>query len=90
MATGKCPRCGSSEFYFAKRQVITGLGGIYGQRARMVKTPLCKACGEVVDYDRRSKRQIVLGEKLKKNKWKFLIAYILFIGAIYLVVSIIQ
>jgi hypothetical protein len=44
-----CPRCGGTEIYFARRQEIKGLGGIYGQRAKMVNTPLCKACGETAN-----------------------------------------
>jgi hypothetical protein len=49
-ATYKCPRCGGTEIYFAKRQRITGSGGIYGNKARMVKTALCKSCGELADW----------------------------------------
>ena len=30
---------------------MTGLGGIYGNRSKMVRTPLCKACGEHVEND---------------------------------------
>ena len=41
-----CPRCGNSEVYFAKRQVITGFGGGW---ARMADTPLCKNCGEIAN-----------------------------------------
>ena len=47
--TYKCPRCGGDDIYFAKRQRITGVGGIYGNKARMVKTALCRACGENAD-----------------------------------------
>lgn len=45
--TYQCPKCGGNDIYFAKRQRITGLGGIYGNRAKMVDTPLCKVCGEI-------------------------------------------
>ena len=48
--TYKCPRCGGKDIYFAKRQRISGLGGIYGNRAKMVKTALCKECGENADF----------------------------------------
>lgn len=47
--TYKCPRCGGNDIYFAKRQRITGVGGIYGNKAKMVKTALCRACGENAD-----------------------------------------
>lgn len=47
--TYKCPKCGGNDIYFAKRQRITGLGGIYGNRAKMVDTPLCRVCGEIAN-----------------------------------------
>ena len=40
----ECPKCKSKEMYFTKKQEITGLGGIYGQRARMVLRPFCQNC----------------------------------------------
>ena len=51
MATYTCPRCQGTEIYFAKRERMTGLGGIYGNRSKMVRTPLCKACAEHVEND---------------------------------------
>jgi len=50
--TYKCPRCGGTDIYFAQRQRITGVGGIYGNKAKMVKTALCKECGENADLIR--------------------------------------
>ena len=47
--TYQCPKCGGNDIYFAKRQRITGLGGIYGNRARMVDTPICRVCGETAN-----------------------------------------
>lgn len=65
MTTGLCPRCGGTDIYFAKRQVIKGPGGAWGVRARMVDTPLCRACGEVANVDRSAERS-----ELRKNAWK--------------------
>jgi hypothetical protein len=48
--TYKCPRCDGTDIYFAQRQRITGVGGIYGNKAQMVKTALCKVCGENADF----------------------------------------
>ena len=48
--TYKCPRCQGTDIYFAKRQRITGSGGIYGNKARMVNTALCRSCGENADF----------------------------------------
>lgn len=47
MATYLCPRCGGTEMYYAQRQQIVGVGRF--QEARWVNTPLCKACGEIVN-----------------------------------------
>jgi|LakMenEpi03Aug12_release.lakeMendotaPanAssembly.Ray.scaffolds.fasta_scaffold1311850_2 hypothetical protein len=46
MATYLCPRCGGTQIYYAKRQQVVGSG--YAQEVRWVNTPLCKACGEMV------------------------------------------
>ena len=66
MTTGLCPRCGGTDIYFAKRQVIKGPGGAWGVRARMVDTPLCRACGEVSTFDKAERR-----EEERKNTPKF-------------------
>ena len=44
------PRCDGTDIYFAQRQRITGVGGIHGNKAQMVKTALCKVCGENADF----------------------------------------
>jgi hypothetical protein len=61
--TYKCPRCGGTDIYFAQRQRITGVGGIYGNRAKMVKTALCKECGENADLirDKKERQKLVAG-----------------------------
>jgi hypothetical protein len=66
----RCPKCDGTDMYFQRKQEITGLGGIYGQRARMVKRPFCRACDvegalndKVVDEDYKqlvSKRSNVI------------------------------
>jgi hypothetical protein len=69
MTTGLCPRCGGTDIYFAKRQVIKGPGGAWGVRASMVDTALCKACGEVCSYDKaeRNKELIATQPKLSNG-----------------------
>lgn len=39
-----CPKCAGKDMYYAKKQEITGLGGIYGQRAKQVVRPFCVNC----------------------------------------------
>ena len=47
--TYKCPRCEGTDIYFAQRPRIQGVGGVYGNKEVMVKTALCKNCGENAD-----------------------------------------
>lgn len=60
---GVCPRCGGTDIYIAKRERITGLGGIYGNRAKMEDTFLCKACGENAEVNLGSPEN----KELEKN-----------------------
>lgn len=43
-ATHVCPKCNGTDVYFAKKQVITGLGGIYGNRQKEVERAFCRKC----------------------------------------------
>jgi hypothetical protein len=39
-----CPKCDGTDVYFAKKLIITGLGGIYGNRQKEVERPFCRKC----------------------------------------------
>lgn len=75
-----CPRCDGTEIYFAKRQRITGMGGIYGNRAKMVNTPLCKACGESANI-------ILDAQERKKRGWAIAVAVVGIVFTICLVIA---
>lgn len=77
--TYKCPRCGGTDIYFAKRQRITGVGGIYGNSAKMVKTALCKECGENADLIR---------DKKETTKYRFALV-VAFLGIFLFVILVI-
>jgi hypothetical protein len=47
MLLGICPRCGETEIYFANRETMTGIGGVWGNRTKNVTRAICKDCGEV-------------------------------------------
>lgn len=47
MLQGICPRCGEVEIYFAIRETMSGIGGVWGNRMKKVNTAICKNCGEV-------------------------------------------
>lgn len=75
-----CPRCTGTEIYFAKRQRITGLGGIYGNRAIMVNTPLCKECGETTNV-------ILDAQERKKRGWAIVVAVLGIVFTVFLVAA---
>jgi hypothetical protein len=39
-----CPKCNGNDVYFNKKQIITGFGGILGNRQREVERPFCRKC----------------------------------------------
>jgi hypothetical protein len=39
-----CPKCKGKDVYFANKQKITGIGGIYGNRQKEFKAPFCRKC----------------------------------------------
>ena len=39
-----CPKCKGTDVYFAKKQILTGIGGVWGNRAKEVQRPFCKEC----------------------------------------------
>lgn len=45
----ECPKCLGTDVYFADQQIITGLGGIYGSRAKQIKKPFCRNCDVVAN-----------------------------------------
>ena len=45
----KCPKCGGSDYYMSNRNVMKGVGGIYGNRGGVKKFPVCKVCDEIMD-----------------------------------------
>ena len=77
MANYICPRCRGNDIYFAKRQEITGIGGIYGNKAKMVNTPLCRGCGEIANKQMNTAFMETGWFKiLDKIGWAFLILFI--------------
>ena len=40
----KCPKCLGTDTYFAKKQIMTGIGGVWGNQQSEVQAPYCKKC----------------------------------------------
>jgi hypothetical protein len=47
-----CPKCGGSDYFLSSRNVIKGVGGIYGNRGGVKKFPVCKVCDEIMDNNK--------------------------------------
>jgi len=48
----KCPKCGGSDYFMSTRNVMKGIGGIYGNRGGMQKFPVCKVCDKIMGYEK--------------------------------------
>ena len=49
--TYKCPKCGGSDYFMSTRNVMKGMGGLYGNRGGVKKFPVCKVCDEIMDKE---------------------------------------
>jgi hypothetical protein len=66
-----CPKCEGTQVYFAKKQIITGLGGIYGNRSKEVLRPFCKKCDIECNTAWLTKEgQLVENELLEGKHWR--------------------
>ena len=45
----KCPKCGGSDYFMSTRNVMKGMGGLYGNRGGVKKFPVCKVCDEIME-----------------------------------------
>jgi hypothetical protein len=44
-----CPKCGGSDYFMSNRNVMKGVGGIYGNRGGVKQFPVCKVCDEIMN-----------------------------------------
>ena len=49
MTQFKCPKCSGSDYFMSTRNVMKGVGGIYGNRGGTKKFPVCRNCDEIMD-----------------------------------------
>ena len=43
-----CPKCGGSDYFVSQRNVIKGVGGIWGNRGGVKGFPVCRICDEIM------------------------------------------
>jgi hypothetical protein len=43
-----CPKCGGSDYFVSQRNVMKGIGGIWGNRGGIRGFPVCRVCDEIM------------------------------------------
>ena len=43
-----CPKCGGTDYFLSERNVVKGMGGIYGNTGGTKKFRVCKTCDEIM------------------------------------------
>lgn len=75
----KCPKCGGSDYFMSNRNVMKGIGGIYGNRGGVKKFPVCKVCEEIMD---------TIGTKIMSKRTKLIVVLPILIGIALVLVPI--
>ena len=42
-----CPKCGGSDYFLSKRNIVKGMG--WAQRGSLKSVPVCRVCDEIMD-----------------------------------------
>jgi len=48
MSDYKCPKCGGTDYFMSQRTVMTGIGGVWGNRGGVKEFPACSVCNEIM------------------------------------------
>jgi hypothetical protein len=56
MSNLTCPKCGGTDYFLSKRNVITGIGGVWGNRGGVKQFPVCKVCDEIMSEEKERPR----------------------------------
>jgi hypothetical protein len=56
MSNLTCPKCGGTDYFLSKRTVITGIGGVWGNRGGVKQFPVCKVCDEIMSEEKEKPR----------------------------------
>jgi hypothetical protein len=47
MTSLTCPKCGGSDYFLSKRNIVKGMG--WAQRGSLKSVPVCRVCDEIMD-----------------------------------------
>lgn len=47
MTSLSCPKCGGSDYFLSKRNIVKGMG--WAQRGSLKSVPVCRVCDEIMD-----------------------------------------
>jgi hypothetical protein len=51
MPNYQCPKCGGTDFFMSKRNVMKGMGNFgLGNRGGVKEFPVCRVCDEIMSY----------------------------------------
>ena len=65
-----CPKCGGSDYFLSKRNIVKGMG--WAQRGSLKSVPVCRVCDEIMDGAQVGMSSWEdLGRKSKFSAYKF-------------------
>jgi hypothetical protein len=89
-----CPKCGDSDYFMSQRNVMKGIGGIWGNRGGIKEFPVCRVCDEIMTGRQIFEPEIQQARFDKTDKIQFglvgvlLLASLIPIGEIVVLCSI--
>jgi ribosomal protein S27E len=48
MSNYQCPKCGGTEYFMSQRNVMKGIGGLWGNTGGLKAFPVCRVCDEIM------------------------------------------
>jgi hypothetical protein len=80
MSNLTCPKCGGSDYFLSKRNIVKGMG--WAQRGSLKSVPVCRVCDEIMDGAQVGMPSWEDLGSSKKSGYKFTkIDYIIYLNA---------
>ena len=54
----QCPKCGGTEYFMSQKIVMTGIGGIWGNRGGVKQFATCRVCNEIMSSTRKRNKPL--------------------------------
>ena len=69
MSNLTCPKCGGSDYFLSKRNIVKGMGWL--QRGSLKSVPVCRVCDEIMSRNYEVFEYLTPEGKPVKGKYKF-------------------